>query len=127
MVFKWLRKIIFYVVVVLVLIGIYIGYYTETSLPADVEENNFEVIIITGEGTLNKTLLGDVSQRLDYVIKLFENHEKKPRIIFSGYGGGYVNRSEGEVEADLMYLKLVPEIDKLGFNSDEFLVRENKS
>lgn len=127
MVFKWLRKIIFCVVVVLFLIGIFIGYYTETTLPINIEGNSYDVIIITGEGTLNKILLGDVPQRLDYARELFDKQEHKPRIILSGYGGGYVNRAEGEVEADLMYQRLVPEIEKLGFDSDEFLVRENKS
>lgn len=127
MIFNKIRKIIFGVVAAIIFLAVFIGYYTHTTLPADIEGESYDLIIITGEGTSNKTLLGNVPERLDYAVKLFEGQQYKPRIILSGYGGGYVVRGEGEAEADLMYQRLVPEMERLGFNSEEFLLRENKS
>jgi len=115
------------VLVVIIFSVVFIDYYTNTTLPADIGEESYDLIIITGEGVLNKTLLGDVSDRLDYAMKLFSKQEHKPRIMLSGYGGGYVARGEGEVEADLMYQYLVLKMERVGFNPDDFLVRENKS
>ncbi len=114
-------------VVILISISLAIAAYTSTDVAPETLLQEFDVIIIPGQGVTNGVLLKDAPQRLEYAAKVFEQQTVKPKIIVSGYGRGYVARNQSEIEAHLMYDYLALLIEKHGFNPLNVILVENQS
>ena len=109
------------------ILSVFISMYTSTTIAPSTLSQEYDVIIVPGQGVTNGILLKDAPQRLDYALKVFSGQEVKPTIIVSGYGRGYVPRNTSEIEAHLMYEYLAPRIEQQGFDPQNVIVVENQS
>jgi len=97
---------------------------------ADIQRE-FGVIIIPGQGARNGSLVisdsGDITQRLDFALEIFERQEQKPLLILSGYGKGYVARVAEDIEATVMYNVIAPQLRQAGYFPEDYIILENQS
>ncbi len=115
------------VILAVIVVSVLIVNYTSTTLAPPVLIQEYDVIIIPGQGVTNGILLKDAPQRLDYVITVFAHQKVKPKIIVSGYGRGYVLRNTSEIEAHLMYEYLAPQLEQQWFDPQKVILVENQS
>ena len=114
------------IILVVIITGVLLVQYTTTIIAPAVLSEEFDAIIIPGQGVRDGILWGDAPQRIMLAATIAQIQNKKPFIILSGYGRGYIPREEREIEATLMYQQLVPLLEKEGI-SQEIVLLENQS
>ncbi len=99
----------------------------------ELSEKEFDLIIIPGQGVYDGKLQEetaengiDIHARLNYSIKLFQKQKEKPKLLLSGYSDrDYVDAKN--IEAEVMYKVIAPQISALGYNPAEFIILEKQS
>jgi uncharacterized SAM-binding protein YcdF (DUF218 family) len=126
---KWI--LVFLAVALIVLAGSNINSIEQVTLEQLREE--FDVVIILGQGSEYGKIAEeggpakiDVGSRINYTLDLFERQQEKPTIILSGYGRKGAEIING-IEVEVMYPYIAPAIQNMGYNPEEFILKENRS